>query len=234
MNSKNTRNKVEDDQNRGDSKTAPETPGGGRPAGPPSSAQSPPPGEPLAGAEAVVPVEETHPRKEERAETEELRSLRHKLKKKEHELKSAKKASEDFREKYLRLLAEMENQRKRLEREKSDYFQFALTDVLRELISVVDNFERALKTKDQGDAKSFQEGVELIYRQFLDLIRRLGVTPVETKNEKFDPALHQAVASEESDQVAEPVIGEELLKGYKLNDRLLRPAAVKVLVPKKS
>jgi molecular chaperone GrpE len=238
MNSKNARDTGDaEDQKHDEPKTSPASSPAAEPGPPSTPAQGQAPSEPLTEDEVPGPakeIEEAPSKKALRAEVEEIKSLRHKLKKKEHELKVAKKTSEELHDKYIRLLAEMENQRKRLDREKSDFFQFALADVLRELLSVLDNFERALQSKDHGDGKSFQEGVELIYRQFLDMVRRLGVKPVETENKKFDPALHQAVASEESDEVAEPVIGEVLLKGYKLNERLLRPAAVKVLVPKKS
>jgi molecular chaperone GrpE len=83
-----------------------------------------------------------------------------------------------------------------------------------------------------SEGARFQEGVELIAKQLLDLIRKRGVTPIPAAGATFDPAVHQAVLTEEADDVAEPMIGEELQKGYLLHDRLLRPALVKVLVPK--
>jgi molecular chaperone GrpE len=181
------------------------------------------------------------PKKHDKDEHEEVKSLKGKLKKKEHELKHQKKENEELKkelselkDKYLRALAEMDNQRKRLEREKNDFYQFALGDILKDVLSVLDNFERALQSRDQTDGKSFEEGIELIHKLLLDLIRKRGVTLVEAESIKFDPAIHQAILTEESDEVKEPEIGEVLQKGYKINARLLRPALVKVIVPKKS
>jgi molecular chaperone GrpE len=133
----------------------------------------------------------------------------------------------------MRAGAEMENLRKRLEREKQEFYQFALSEFLREILAVLDNFERALKNKDQTDGKSFQEGIELIAKQFTDLLRKRGVEPIEASQKKFDPNLHQAVLTEESDQVEEQLVGEELQKGFTLGGRLLRPSLVKVIIPKK-
>lgn len=181
------------------------------------------------------------PKKHDKDDHEEVKSLKGKLKKKEHELKHQKKENEELKkelselkDKYLRALAEMDNQRKRLEREKNDFYQFALGDILKDVLSVLDNFERALQSRDQTDGKSFEEGIELIHKLLLDLIRKRGVTLVEAESIKFDPAIHQAILTEESDEVKEPEIGEVLQKGYKINARLLRPALVKVIVPKKS
>jgi molecular chaperone GrpE len=180
-------------------------------------------------------------KKHEKDEHETVKFLKNKLKKKEHELGHLKKELAELkdkisglRDKYLRAVAEMDNQRKRLDREKNEFYQFALADLLKELLTVLDNFERALKSRDETNGKSFQEGVELIYKQFLDLIRKRGVTPVEAENKKFDPAVHQAILTEESDKVQESEIGEEMQKGYKLNARLLRPSLVKVIIPKKN
>lgn len=173
-------------------------------------------------------------KKAEKPEHEETKILKNKLKKREAEVKSLKKENEDLLDKYLRAVAEMENLRKRLDREKQDYYQYALSELLRELLLTMDNFERAFKIRDQADGKSFQEGIELIHKQFSDLLRKRSVFPIDTAQKKFDPNLHQAVLTEESDQVEEAMVGEELQKGYMLGDRLLRPSLVKVLIPKKS
>jgi molecular chaperone GrpE len=181
------------------------------------------------------------PKKHDKDDHEEVKSLKGKLKKKEHELKHQKKENEELKkelselkDKYLRALAEMDNQRKRLDREKNDFYQFALGDILKDVLSVLDNFERALQSKDQTDGQSYEEGIELIHKLLLDLIRKRGVTLVEAEGIKFDPTIHQAILTEESEEVKEPEIGEVLQKGYKINARLLRPALVKVIVPKKS
>lgn len=184
--------------------------------------------------EENLEVKET--RQEEREEkpgAHDLKNLKNKLKKRESEIKTLKKDIEELKEKYVRILAEMENLRKRLERDKNDYYQYALSDVLRDLLTILDNFERALENRDHPDGKSFQEGVEMIYKQYADLLRKKGVIPIEMSDKKFDPNIHQAFITEESEEVEEPEVSEELQKGYTLHNRLLRPALVKVRVPKK-
>lgn len=171
--------------------------------------------------------------KERISELDHATLLKNKLRKREAELKQLKKEKEDLKDKYLRKLAEMENLKKRVEKEKSEFYQYALIEFIKELLIVLDNFERALKTATQGDGKSFREGVDMIYRQYLDLLMRKGVAPIEIKNKKFDPNLHQAFLTEESENIEEPEVDEELQKGYSLHNRLLRPALVKVIIPKK-
>ncbi|MBM3285117.1 MAG: nucleotide exchange factor GrpE [Candidatus Aminicenantes bacterium] len=164
---------------------------------------------------------------------EETKGLKSRLKKRDAEVKALQKEIEKLKDKYLRTLAEMENLRKRLEREKAEFRHYALSEFLRELLVVLDNFERALQFGDQTDGKSLREGVEMIYRLYLDLLMKKGVVPIEVKDRRFDPAIHQAVMTEESEEVEEPEIAEELQRGYLHHERLLRPAMVKVLVPKK-
>lgn len=164
---------------------------------------------------------------------EKTRGLKEKLKKREAETKSLKQEISRLNDKYLRALAEMENLRKRVEREKTEFYQYALSEFLKELFVVLDNFEMALGSQDKGNGKSFRQGIELIYKQYLDLLIRQGVTPIEVKGEKFDPNLHQAFTTEESEDITEPVVVEELRKGYTLYSRVLRPSLVKVCIPKK-
>jgi molecular chaperone GrpE len=104
---------------------------------------------------------------------------------------------------------------------------------MKELLSVLDNFERALQSVPGSDPAGFQEGIGLIHKQLTDLLRRRGVTPIEAADAAFDPAIQQAIITEASDEVEEPRVAEELQRGYRLHDRLLRPALVKVLVPGK-
>jgi molecular chaperone GrpE len=179
------------------------------------------------------PFPEKKDRTGDRPHGDEEKGLKPRLKKKEAELKALKKEHDGLKDKYLRALAEMENLRKRFDRERAEYLQYALSEFLREVLVVLDNFERALKTRDQADGRSFQEGVDMIYRQYLDMLKKKGVRPIELADKKFDPAVHQAVLTEESDEVEEPEVAEELQRGYWLQDRLLRPAMVKVLVPRK-
>jgi len=171
--------------------------------------------------------------KELKARQDKIKALKDKLKNRESEIKLLKKENEELKEEYLRKIAEMENLRKRLDREKSEFYQYALSEFLKDLFVVLDNFERALESQNEGNGKNFREGIEMIYKQYLDLLMKQGVTPIEIKEKKFDPHLQQAFITEESEDVEEPVVIEELQKGYTLHNRLLRPALVKVIVPKK-
>jgi molecular chaperone GrpE len=130
-------------------------------------------------------------------------------------------------------MADKENLRKRLEREKSEYYQYALSEFFGELLVVLDNFERSLKSGEQKNLDNFQEGIEMIYKQMLDLLNKYGVKPIEIKDKIFNPHLHQAFMTEESEDIEEPQVGEEFQRGYMLNERLLRPSLVKVMLPKK-
>ena len=165
--------------------------------------------------------------------SEEIQTLKSRLSKKEKEYKSLKHEKEELRDKLLRIAAEMDNLRKRVEREKEEYYQFALSEFMKELLVVADNFERALESEDDENGKSFRDGMKLIHKQYMDLLMKKGLKPLDFKNNKFDPNLHQAFVTEESEEVEEPEIGEEYQKGYSLHDKLIRPALVKVIVPKK-
>jgi molecular chaperone GrpE len=178
-------------------------------------------------------VKKEEPNKEEKSEPDEVKALKAKLRKRDSEIKHLKKELEELKDKYLRKLADMENLKKRVEREKVEFQQFALSDLLLDLLQILDNFERAMETKDEVDGKSFREGVEMIYRQYLDLLMKKGVKLLEFKEKKFDPNLQQALVTEESEEVEEPEISEEFQRGYLLHNRLLRPAMVKVRIPKK-
>jgi molecular chaperone GrpE len=162
------------------------------------------------------------------------KSLREKLRKKETEAKHLKKEFDELKDAYLRKLAETENLRKRFEREKAEFQQYALSGLLLELLGIADNFERALQSAPpDADGKTFREGVELILRMFQNLLAKNGVRPIVLEGRAFDPNFHHAMTVEESEAVEEPEIEEELQKGYLHHDRLLRPTLVKVVVPKK-
>lgn len=218
----------EDSNGTNDEKKAAEEPA---PAGAGAAAEVAPSGP--AGEEKPVSVRHAgHESKPDaRHDHDESRSLKGKLKKKDHEIRDLKKENHEIKDKYIRLAAEMENLRKRLDREKSDYYQFALSDVLREMLGVLDNFERALMSLAAAENPSAFEGIGLIAKQYLELLRKRGVTEIEAEGRPFDPTVHSAVLSAESNEVADPVVGEVFQKGYRLNDRLLRPALVKVVVP---
>jgi molecular chaperone GrpE len=187
---------------------------------------------PADEARPETPVPEKKDPEDKAAEG--AKHVREKLRKKEAELKSLKKELDELKDAHLRRLADTENLRKRFEREKADFEQYALSGLLLELLDIGDNFERALQTgPSEADGKTFREGVELILRMFQSLLAKHGVRPIVLENRAFDPNFHHAMTVAESDEVSEPTIEEELQRGYLLHDRLLRPALVKVLVPKK-
>lgn len=128
-----------------------------------------------------------------------------------------------------RAAAEFDNLRKRAERERLESRWNTAAGPLREFLGVVDNLDRALEAEASAD--DLREGVEMIRRQMADLLRRFGVEPVEGMNAPFDPNVHQAVAREESAEVDEPTVVQELQTGYTMESRLLRAAMVRVAVP---
>jgi molecular chaperone GrpE len=134
-----------------------------------------------------------------------------------------------LRDRLLRVTAEFDNYRKRIDRERREATERAAEGVLADLLPILDDLERALAA-DTGEAsaESYRRGVELIHKQILDLLTRRGVKPIETVGQTFDPNLHQAVASEPMPGVPDGEIVEELRRGYLLGDRLLRAAMVKV------
>jgi len=135
---------------------------------------------------------------------------------------------DDYRDRWMRKSAEFDNYRKRIERERREQSDQAVLDLLQELLLVVDDFDRAL-TVDSGDSDSgYRKGVELIHGKLHDLLGKYGVKPIEALGADFDPNVHQAVVHEASPEHREGEVIGELRKGYTINDRLLRPAMVKV------
>jgi molecular chaperone GrpE len=135
---------------------------------------------------------------------------------------------DDFKDRWLRKSAEFDNYRRRIERERREQAEQSVVDLMQDLLSVVDDFDRAL-TVDAGEGgAAYRKGVELIHGKLHDLLRRHGVKPIEALGADFDPNVHQAVMHEESPDHREGEVIGELRKGYTINDRLLRPAMVKV------
>ena len=147
----------------------------------------------------------------------------------------AASASSDLRDqnrllqdRVLRTLADFENFRKRSEREKQDFFKYALASTIKDLLPVLDNFDRALEHAAEGD--EFHKGVLLIYKQLFDVLQRHGLTLIDQAGVHFDPNIHEAVVREEDPSVPNHTVTAILQKGFFLHDRLLRPALVKVAV----
>lgn len=134
---------------------------------------------------------------------------------------------DDLYDRLLRMTAEFDNYRKRVDRERRDLVDAAASDIVRDLLPVIDDFDRALAAPaSTGDA--LRRGVELIHRRLLDVLRARGVEPFESVGDLFDPAWHEAVATEPVGARRDGEIVSELRRGYRLNGRLLRPAQVKV------
>ena len=133
------------------------------------------------------------------------------------------------RDKTLRLSAEFENFKKRKQREIDDFKRFANETVFKQLLTVVDNLERAITSAEENsDDASLLEGVKLTHKEILKLFETFNVTPVEAENQPFDPNFHQAVTQEENNEVPDNTVTTVLQKGYLLHDRLIRPAMVVV------
>jgi molecular chaperone GrpE len=130
---------------------------------------------------------------------------------------------------YLRKLAEFDNFRKRVDREREEYRLAGAEDFIRDLLPVLDNFERALEHADD-DSGAFHEGVEMIAKQFKDTLERRGVAEVNPEGQQFDPELHEAVQRVEDSDQTPGNVAFVMLKGYTMGDRLIRPAMVGVVV----
>jgi molecular chaperone GrpE len=125
-----------------------------------------------------------------------------------------------------RMQAEFDNARKRAAKEQQDYRDYALADSIKALIPVLDSFDRALQTSPEKS--EFHAGIELIHKQLQDALAKIGVRPVAAKGEQFDPRYHEAIEMIDTEDFEDHQVLEELQRGYKLKDRLLRPAMVRV------
>ena len=143
----------------------------------------------------------------------------------EDELARVKAERDQLLDRLARQQAEFENARKRAAREQRDFKDYAVAEAVQSLLPVLDSFERALKAAPAGD---FRSGVELIYKQLVESVAKLGVRPIAAQGQPFDPRRHEAVEVVESTAVADHHVLEELQRGYTLKDRLLRPAMVRV------
>ncbi len=125
-----------------------------------------------------------------------------------------------------RLQAEFDNARKRAVRDQQEFREFAAAEVIKNILPILDSFERALKAG--GDASDFRNGVELIYRQLQDALQKMGVQPIVALGQAFDPRVHEAIEMVDTNEVADHHVFDELQRGYKYKDKLLRPAMVRV------
>ena len=134
----------------------------------------------------------------------------------------------ELADRLLRARAEFDNARRRAERERSEFLQFAAMDLVKDVLPVLDDFERALKVETAD--RNYAKGVELIYQRLYETLKKLGLEPIETSGRQFDPNLHQAVERVETDEAEDHTVLGEFQKGYNFKGKLLRPAMVRVAV----
>jgi molecular chaperone GrpE len=165
-----------------------------------------------AGENEADVVEEAGPAAAEPARDEEVRRL--------------KREREELYDRLARMQAEFDNARKRAAKEQAEFREYAAAEAIQPLLPILDSLERALAHAPASG--EFRAGVELIHKQMLDALAKLGLRPIPAVGEPFDPHLHQAVQMVETKQAPDHQVLEELQRGYKLKDRLLRPAMVRV------
>ena len=156
------------------------------------------------------------------------------IKEMEAELKAAQEESRQTYDRLLRVSAEFENYKKRSAREMDEFRKFANESLIKEMLSVVDNLERAINSSSNANQANsgLVEGVDITLKEILKIFEKFNVKPVESLKKHFDPNFHQAVMTEETDDYPEHIVINELQKGYMMHDRLLRPAMVVVSMPK--
>jgi molecular chaperone GrpE len=143
------------------------------------------------------------------------------------EIVELRKERDGLQDRLLRQAAEFDNYRKRIDRERRESSEFAAADVLQDIIPILDDFERALKVDAPG-SEPYRQGLEIIHRALMDLLKKRGVTVIDAVGTDFDPHIHQAVSYEHAPDTREGKVIAEFARGYRLGDRLLRPAMVKV------
>lgn len=151
------------------------------------------------------------------------------------EVESLRQEVRDLKDKYLRTMAEMENVRRRADRERSDLIKYGMEGFFKDFLVVLDSFDKA--APESQDASSdeqgkFVEGIVLVKKQLSDVVEKHGLLKVDAEGAIFDPNIHQAIQKTEEDGLTEEIVGQEFATGYLLNGRLLRPSMVSVKVPK--
>ncbi len=170
--------------------------------------------------------------------TRKLKEKKELIKNLEHKLLETKKIAQEkenlskaYLEHLQRLQADFENYKKRQEKKKKEFMEFANEGLLNNLLSVVDNLERALdSTKNENNIEAIKQGINNTLKDFHNILIREGVHPIKALDQKFDPYKHEAVMSFETDKYPEDTVTEELRKGYYIKSKVLRPAMVKVAV----
>lgn len=179
-------------------------------------------------ADEVQAEDDAADKTEDAAETVEEKSKKSFRKKEKKDKKDEK--IEELTDQVRRQMAEFDNFRKRSEKEKSAMYEVGAKSVIEKILPVVDNFERGLQTIPEGDAGTpFAEGMQMIYKQLMTSLEEIGVTPIEAVGEEFNPDIHNAVMQMESDEFESGVVAQELQKGYKYRDSVVRHSMVGVV-----
>jgi molecular chaperone GrpE len=134
----------------------------------------------------------------------------------------------ELKDRLLRALADFDNFRRRADRDRSEYIQFAAMDMVRDVVPILDDFRRAMKVETAD--KEYAKGIDLIFQRLFETLKKAGLEPIEATGKPFDPNLHQAVDRAESEELPDQTVLEEYQSGYNFKGKLLRPAMVKVAV----
>jgi molecular chaperone GrpE len=146
------------------------------------------------------------------------------------EFNKVKKERDEYKDKYIRKLAEFDNYRKRIEKEREEYYCYPTADVIKLLLPVIDSLECAMNLECKLEESHIKEGMQLIYKQMMNILQAMGLKQISALGEQFDPNIHQAVAREDTTEHENNEVIEEMQKGYIFRDKLLRPAIVKVAI----
>ncbi|MCD6574305.1 nucleotide exchange factor GrpE [Candidatus Aerophobetes bacterium] len=167
--------------------------------------------------------------KEVRELKQELSRLREKIRDLEKQVETSDREAEEYLDHLKRLKAEFENYKKRMVKERQQIVTWAIEDLIKEFLPVLDDLERAIDSASiSQDFSSLIQGIKMVYDHFKQLLKKKGLEEISAQGEEFDPNLHEAIMRIESDEHPDNVVVEEMRKGYKFKDRVLRPAMVKV------
>ncbi len=179
--------------------------------------------EPEGGGDTTTDERSAEAETEQRSEGDDTAATQ------EDELSRFRREAQENYDRFVRVYAEFENYKKRAVKEKTDFIKYAHEGLVKALLGVIDNLERAVdESKKNSHAEGLVEGVEMVLNQFKDILDKHGVREVQAEGAPFDPNLHEAMMHEDSEEHEDNTVIEEFQKGYILNDRLLRPALVKV------
>lgn len=190
-------------------------------ANPPNGQSPPEPGDEITNIDGQEKQKEDFPETEQKPKLATIIEL---------ELEQYKREANEYKDKYLRLLAETENARKRLQKERQEMTQYAVQNVIVDFLTPIDHMENALKYTQQmsDEVKHWASGFQMILNQFKDVLSSNGVIPYKSEGTPFDPHCHEAIEMIETNDVPSGIVVEESLLGYKMGDKIIRPARVKV------